>query len=100
MGIQGAALATVISRAITMIVALYVLIYRQKIVSLKSIHFRAIVASFKDLLYIGIPNALTRIMTPLAIGVITSLIATFGKEATAGFGIATRIEMFAMLVKV
>lgn len=98
MGIQGAALATVISRAITMIVALYVLIYRQKIVSLKNIHFRAIVASFKDLLYIGIPNALTRIMTPLAIGVITSLIATFGKEATAGFGIATRVEMFAMLV--
>jgi Na+-driven multidrug efflux pump len=37
-------------------------------------------------------------MIPLAIGVITGLIATYGKEATAGFGIATRIEMFAMLV--
>jgi putative MATE family efflux protein len=33
MGIKGAAIATVISRAITLIVSLYVLIYRQKIVS-------------------------------------------------------------------
>jgi putative MATE family efflux protein len=98
MGIKGAAIATVISRAITLIVSLYVLIYRQKIVSVFNVKLHDILQSFKDLLYIGIPNALTRIMIPLAIGVITGLIATYGKEATAGFGIATRIEMFAMLV--
>ncbi len=98
MGIKGAALATVISRMITMIVSLYVLVYRQKIVSLKNAHLGDIMASIKDLLFIGLPNALTRIMTPLAVGIITSLVATFGTEATAGFGIATRIEMFAMLV--
>jgi len=98
LGIKGAALATVISRAITLIVSLYVLIYRKKIVSFKKVPFKEIFQSFKDLLYIGIPNALTRIMTPLAVGVITGLITAYGKEATAGFGIATRIEMFAMLI--
>ncbi len=98
LGIKGAAIATVISRAITLIVSLYVLIYRQKIVSFQKALFSDIVKSFKDLIYIGIPNALTRIITPLAIGVITGLVATFGKEATAGFGIATRIEMFAMII--
>ncbi|PKM55005.1 MAG: MATE family efflux transporter [Firmicutes bacterium HGW-Firmicutes-5] len=98
LGIKGAAIATVISRAITLIVSLYVLIYRQKIVSFQKALFSDIVKSFKDLIYIGIPNALTRIITPLAIGVITGLVTTFGKEATAGFGIATRIEMFAMLI--
>ncbi|MDA3846808.1 MAG: MATE family efflux transporter [Vallitaleaceae bacterium] len=98
MGIKGAALATVISRAVTMIVSIYVLAYRQKIISLRRAKLKVIIQSFKDLLYIGLPNALTKITTPLAIGVITSLIATFGNEATAGFGIATRIEMFAMLV--
>ncbi len=98
MGIKGAAIATVISRAITLIVSLYVLIYRQKIISISHVKLGEILQSFKDLLYIGLPNALTKIMTPLAIGVITGLIATFGQEATAGFGIATRVEMFALLV--
>lgn len=98
LGIRGAALATVFSRMITMVVSLYVLIYRQKIVSFHIPPFKELFHSFKDLLFIGLPNALTRIMTPLAVGVITSLIATFGTEATAGFGIATRVEMFAMLV--
>lgn len=98
MGIKGAAIATVISRAITLIVALYVLIYRKKSVSISHVKFKEILHSFKDLLYIGIPNALTKIMTPLAIGVITGLIATYGQEATAGFGIASRVEMFALLV--
>lgn len=98
MGIKGAALATVIARALTLIVSLYILIYKQKIVSLHQTHIYDILKSFKELLYIGIPNALTKIMAPLAIGVITGLVATYGQEATAGFGIATRIEMFALLV--
>ena len=39
-----------------------------------------------------------REMMFIAIGIITSLIATYGKESIAGFGIASRVEMFAMLV--
>ena len=38
------------------------------------------------------------IITPLAIGVITSIVATYGSDAVAGFGIATRIESFAIIV--
>ncbi len=98
MGIQGAALATVFSRAFTMVVSMYVLTQKQKIVSVKGLTFAELIDSFKKLLYIGIPNALTRMIIPLAVGIITSHIATFGQAATAGFGIATRIEMFAMLI--
>lgn len=98
MGIKGAALATVFSRAFTMAVSMYVLAYKQKIVSFKGLTLSKLIASFKKLLYIGVPNALTRMIVPLAVGIITSHIATFGQEATAGFGIATRIEMFAMLI--
>ena len=98
MGIKGAAIATVIARAVTLIVSLYILIYKQKIVSLRNTSINDILVSFKDLLYIGIPNALSKMMTPIAIGVIISLIATYGKPSIAGFGIASRIEMFAMLV--
>ncbi len=98
MGMEGAALATVFSRAFTMVVSMYVLTKKQKIVSLKGLTLSKLINSFKQLLYIGIPNALTRMIIPLAVGIITSQVANFGKAATAGFGIATRIEMFAMLI--
>jgi putative MATE family efflux protein len=97
MGIRGAALATIIARAVTLMVSLYILIYRQRIVSLKNAKIHEILISFKELLYIGVPNALSKMMIPIAIGIITRLIATYGKEAIAGFGIASRLEMFAML---
>ncbi len=98
LGISGAAIATVIARAVTLVVSFSLLRYKFKIISIRGSHLHEIIASFKALLFVGIPNALTRIMTPLAVGVITGLIATFGKESTAGFGIATRIEMFAMII--
>jgi putative MATE family efflux protein len=97
MGIRGAAIATVIARTVTLIVSLYVLAYSQKIVSLRNFKIHEVLSSFKEILYIGIPNALSKMMTPIAVGIITSLIATYGKEAIAGFGIASRIEMFALL---
>lgn len=98
MGVRGAAIATVIARAITLIVSLHILINKRKLVTLKNIHFGEVIQSFKDLLYIGIPNALTKIMQPISIGIITSIIAIYGNAAVAGFGITTRIEMFAMMI--
>ncbi len=98
MGIRGAALATVIARAATLVVSLNVLIRKEKIVSLKGISVEVVYESWKKLLYLGLPNALTKMLTPIAAGVITGLIATFGKEAVAAFGIASKLEMFALLV--
>jgi Na+-driven multidrug efflux pump len=52
--------------------------------------------SWKRILYIGIPTALTRIVVPLGIGVITRIISSYGSEAVAGYGVATRIQFFSM----
>lgn len=98
MGVSGAALATLISRAITLCFALYILIVREKLITFHSDGIHEILDSWKDILYIGLPNALTKMMTPVAAAVITGLIATYGTEAVAGFGIATRLEMFALMV--
>jgi len=98
MGIRGAALATVISRATTLVVSLNVLVRKQKIVSLKFMTFQAVMDSWRKLLYIGLPNALTKMLTPIAAAVITGLIARYGKEAVAAFGIASKLEMFALIV--
>lgn len=98
LGVAGAAIATVIARAFTMFVSLYILIIREKIVSLKLAKVSEILDSWKRILYIGLPNALTKMVAPVAAGVITSLMATYGKEAVAGYGVATRLERFAIIL--
>jgi len=96
--IAGAAIATVLARASTLVLSLYVLTHREKMITIKIPHFRDIVESWKQILYIGLPTAATRIVIPLGAGFILSIVATYGSEAVAGFGVATRIEFFALTV--
>ena len=96
MEIAGAALATVCARATVMVVSLYVLWHRDRMITLERPSPRELWNSWKKILYIGIPSAGTRMVIPLAMGVITSLVATFGTTAVAGYGVATRIEFFSM----
>ena len=96
LGIQGAAIATVISRALTFIVALYVLVYREKIVALGKIDFINLIDSWKKILYIGIPNALIQMALPVGAGIITRLLSSYGTNVVASFGVATKIESFAL----
>lgn len=98
MGVQGAAIATVSSRFITFLFSLYILIFREKVISLKAIHIKELIDSWKDILYIGLPNAISKMIMPIGIGIITGLIATFGTGAVAGFGIASRIEYFSLIL--
>ena len=96
--IAGAAIATVIARASTLILSLLVLTLREKIITIKIPEFREVIESWKQILYIGLPTATTRIVIPIGAGVILSIVATYGSEAVAGFGVATRIEFFALTV--
>ena len=98
LGVAGAALATVFSRGVTFFVASYILIYREKVISLGHLKGQTLLESWKEILYVGIPSILTRIIVPLASGIITGLIAVHGREAVAGFGIATRLDMFALIL--
>ena len=96
LGIQGAAMATVISRTLTFIVALYVLTCREKLINLQKMDFTYLFDSFKKILYIGIPNALIQMALPIGAGIVTRVIATYGTAVVAGFGVATKIESFAL----
>ena len=95
-GIRGAAAATLIGRSFTFIVALYILGRREKLITFKNTNIKGIISSWKEVLSIGIPNAGTRMIIPLGTGVLTRLISEYGTSAVAGYGIATRIEFFAL----
>jgi MATE family, multidrug efflux pump len=96
MGIEGAALATVIARFTTFLVALYVLGFREKMLSFRSLSFQKVLASWQAVLYIGAPIAASRMIIPFSAGIITRILSGFGNNVVAGFGVASRIEFFAL----
>jgi putative MATE family efflux protein len=98
MELQGAAIATVIARATTFIVALIILHFRDRMLSFALPRLRQVLNSWKKVLYIGLPNAATRIVLPLSIGIVTRMVASYGHEAVAGYGVSQRIEFFALTV--
>lgn len=96
MGIKGAAVATVIARACTFILSLSILIFRKKLVTFHVESIRTTIKSWSNILYIGMPNALVKMIFPIGVGIITSLIAPYGESAVAGFGVASKIEFFSL----
>ncbi len=95
---QGAALATVIARALTLVFSIWILSHKYNMIILKSPKISEVVDSWKKILYIGLPTASTNILRPLAAGIITRIVASYGAPAVAAFGVATRIDLFAMTV--
>jgi putative MATE family efflux protein len=94
--LAGAAIATVIARASTFVVAVWVLAYREKMLNFARPPLDALLASWKQILHIGLPAAGTNLIMPLAIGIITSLVSAYGTPAVAAFGAASRVEMLAI----
>ncbi len=97
MGIRGAAVATVIARGVGLVFILVVLIRRENLLTLHFGAIRKVIQTWKKLIYIAGPAALGMLITPLSIGIITRIIASHGQEAVAAFGVASRVEMFALM---
>jgi putative MATE family efflux protein len=98
MGIRGAALATLISRAIAGCVVLWVLHHRYHLLTLEVPTLKSMWRSWKEVLKIGLPSSFSNVLIPISGAVITYIVAQYGEEAVAACGAASRIEMFAFMV--
>ena len=96
--LAGGALASVLARMVTLLVSLWILYARERMITFAVPKVRELLNSWKQILYIGLPTAVTNMMVPLSAGIITRLIASFGATAVAAFGVATRLESFALMV--
>lgn len=96
-GLRGAAIATVFSQVCAMAVAL-MLLRSRGIVKRMRLTLAEVWSSWKRVLKVGLPAAITQMITPASTGVITAIVAGFGVAAVAGFGVATRLESFAVMV--
>jgi putative MATE family efflux protein len=95
--IEGAAYGTLISRVFSLLLALYVAYYREKMIVLFVPAISEMVQSCKKVLKVGIPAGVGSAVNPFGVAIVTSVIATFGAETVAAFGVATRIETFACI---
>ena len=98
MEMQGAALATVFSNACAMVAGLYVIGVRKKMLTRSRRHWMLLGNSARRFLFIAIPVGITGAIQPAVNAILISLLAAYGHEAVAAFGIASRIEAFAFVV--
>lgn len=98
LGIAGAAIATVFARLISMIFALYILTFREKLISYKRIIWKKTIESWREIAFVGVPAAIVQAINPFSLSIITRLLSGYGKEVVAGYGAASKIEMLIMIV--
>lgn len=97
MGIEGAALATVISWVFVFI-GMFFLLVKDKllIINLKKT-FRSLITTIKEITRLGLPTIITQIIGPLTLIYLTFLFARQASTAVAAFGVASRIQTLLMI---
>ncbi len=96
MGIAGAALATVLCRGVALVAGLYVL-YRKDMLSFDVPNLQRLIASWKEILHVGMPAATSYMLVPISVGIVLKMVAWFGTAAVAAYGATTRIEMVVLM---
>lgn len=97
LGLTGSAVTVLLVNSVTSIAALYIIIWRKKIMSLDIFHAEML-ESWKKILHVGLPSIVSNQISPLSAAVVTWIVAEIGSEAVAAFGVATRIEGMATIV--
>ena len=92
-----AAIATVFAQAVSVVLALFMLVKRNKIFTITKSDFK-INMHCKRALKIGIPLALQEFLTQVSFLALCAFINRLGLEASSGYGVACKIVNFAMLI--
>ena len=97
LGIAGAAWATVIANALTLVASLAVLHYRERLLEGGIPELKEVARSWIAVLHVGIPASAANMINPIGLAIITRLLSQMSDEAVAAFGLVTRIEAVAVV---
>ena len=97
MDAAGAACATVLAQAVSVIVAIVILLKKKLPFSIKKTDFR-FNSQCRRFLSIGLPLALQEFLTQLSFLALCAFVNRLGLEASSGYGVACKIVNFAMLI--
>ncbi|WP_372655598.1 MATE family efflux transporter [Halobacteriovorax sp.] len=98
MGLQGAAVATALSRFFTLIAAVYVLKKKYNVLTSPFIPIKKLLDNWRKITQVAFPAFLNNLVNPIAMLVLTKLVASHGEIVVAGFGVGTRIEALFSIV--
>lgn len=92
MGIEGAALATVLARSVALFASLIILGRFKHMLTFRRPLLKGIGESWKQITYVGLPAAATNILMPIGAGIITRIVSGYGAASVAAMTAGIRIE--------
>ncbi len=98
LGLQGAAVATLITRALMLVVALYILHARVHMLVNPFLPWQKLKYSWQAIIEVGAPAMFANVIIPCASAIVVAMVAAYGTDAVAALGIAMRIEPLALIV--
>jgi putative MATE family efflux protein len=96
MRLEGAAVATAISRALTFLYAAWIA-RRERMLDTEIPAPSELMNSWRRVLSVGLPATATNVLGPIATTLLTAIVATFGPSAVAAYGIGARIEALVLI---
>jgi putative MATE family efflux protein len=93
----GAAFATLTANVVVMLGTLSYLHFSLRVFATPFTKLGNILESWKLMLHVGLPAMLTNTIVPISNAIIVTMVATYGVDAVAGFGVAIRIEPIALI---
>jgi len=97
MGVNGAALATALSRSYALFFILYYILSGRAWVKLNFKHFSFNFDYIRRIFSVGIPSSLSNISLSVGMFLLTIIVGFFGTDALAAFGVGFRLDSLAIL---
>ena len=97
LGIEGAAVATVISRGVATVIGLYVLFLTDAGPTIDLPFLRPDLEYIREIVRVGVPSAAEQSMSALAMVTLTGMVATFTPPVVAAYGLGNRLVSLVFL---
>jgi putative MATE family efflux protein len=91
LGIEGAALATILSRGVASVLGVYVLFLSPTGPDVRLRHLRLELESVWEIVRLGVPTALEQSMSALAMITLTAMVVTFAPPVVSAYGLGNRL---------
>jgi putative MATE family efflux protein len=100
LGLEGGAWATAIARGVTLPTSVYILRHKERMLIFGRPRLKEITASWRSILYIGLPAAFVNMLAPINTAIVTIMVANKGELAVGGFGAASRVEALLIMPQI
>ena len=91
MGIQGAAVATLIAWAMSLVASL-ILLHKSQLIGWVSLSVNGVLKTWRTVLRVGQAAAISQMINPLFNAIVMSMLASIDSKAVAAYGVGIRIE--------